>query len=116
MKILYCWRCKMDLPMLDEAEFAIVSDLYSQAMHATKEYRQRYQLPLGDCPIGDLFRPVRDAYKQMTGFDESNENAIMHHRISIYGPPCEACGKPLRTPQANICAACWTPRSEAPSD
>lgn len=96
--------------MLDETEFEIVSKLYSESMQAAKEYRQRYQLPLGDCPISDLFRPVRDVYKEMTGFDETNENAIMHHRISIYGPPCETCGKPLRTPQARICAACWAPR------
>jgi hypothetical protein len=106
----------MELPMLDEAEFAVVSNLYCEAMHATKEYRQRYGLPLDDCPISELFRPVRDAYKRMAGFDEANENAIMHHRISIYGPPCETCGKPLRTPQARICAACWAPRSEAVSD
>jgi hypothetical protein len=35
MKMLYCWRCKIDVPMLDEDEFAIVSQLYSESLHAT---------------------------------------------------------------------------------
>jgi hypothetical protein len=106
MKIMWCWRCRMDVPMLDEEEFDVVSNLYSQSMSATKEFRKRHNIPLSGAPINELFRPVREAYKQMTGMDEPNENAIMHHRISIYGPPCECCGKPLRTPRANFCAAC----------
>jgi hypothetical protein len=42
----------------------------------------------------------------MTGLRETNINAIWHHRIAEYGPPCGACGKPLRTPKARLCAAC----------
>lgn len=106
MRVMYCWRCRMDVPMLDEAEYTIVADLSGQAIRATQEYRQRYQLPLKDCPIDLLFRPVRDAYRELTGMDESNHNAIMHHRTALYGPPCAVCGKPLRTPQAQMCAAC----------
>lgn len=106
MKVMWCWRCKMDLPMLDEAEFAIIDDLYSGAFKATKEFREKHGLPLDNCPIDELYRPVREAYAHMTGMTESNHNAIMHHRISIYGLPCESCGKPLRTPQASFCAAC----------
>jgi hypothetical protein len=96
----------MDVPMLDEEEFAIMGKLYSEGMSATQEFRLKHNLPLNECSIEERFRPVRDAYERMTGIAESNHNAIMHHRISIYGPPCESCGKPLRTPRANFCAAC----------
>ena len=110
MKEMYCWRCKMIVPMLDEKEYAIVSSLYGQGIRGTKEFREKYRIPLEGVPISELFRPVREAYQQMTGFDEPHENAIMHHRISIYGPPCVTCGKPLRTPRASFCAACGTVR------
>ena len=103
----------MDVPMLDEAEFAVVSDLYSQGMKATKEFRQKHNLPLGECSIGERFRPVREAYERMTGMAELHENAIMHHRISIYGVPCESCSKPLRTPRASFCAACGKQRGSS---
>ena len=96
----------MELPMLDEEEFAVVGKLYSEGMSATKEFRLEHNLPLSECPIDERFAPVREAYQQMTGMAEPNHNAIMHHRISIYGPSCEHCGKPLRTPRAGFCAAC----------
>jgi hypothetical protein len=53
---------------------------------------------------------VIDAYERMTGMRETNANAIMHHRASIYGPPCIICGKPLRTPRAAKCMSCGEPR------
>ena len=80
--------------MLDEDEFEVVSTLYSQAFRAEGKTME------------ERFAPVLAAYIKMTGFAESIPNAIMHHRISDYGSPCEFCGKPLRTPQAAFCAAC----------
>jgi hypothetical protein len=93
------------MPMLDEAEYAVVSQLYSEGIRATKEYRERWNVPLKDTPIQEFFRPVRARYKELTGMDESSHLAILHHRLSLYGPPC----KPLRTPQAKLCGACMHP-------
>ncbi|AXX99693.1 hypothetical protein BAR1_04680 [Profundibacter amoris] len=45
-------------------------------------------------------------YEKITGYRETNSNAIFHHIASQYGPPCAACNKPLRTPRATFCAAC----------
>lgn len=45
-------------------------------------------------------------YEEITGFHETNKNALWHHRLSVYGPPCLHCGKPLRTTRAKHCAAC----------
>ena len=92
--------------MLDENQYAVVRKLYSEAFGATKEFRLKHNLPLKDCPINELFRPVREAYERMTGMFEPNHLAILHHRISIYGEACENCSKPLRTPRASFCAAC----------
>jgi hypothetical protein len=116
MKVLWCWRCRMELPMLDEEEFAIIAKLYSESMRGVKTFRMKNDSPLSETPISALFRPVREAYFQMTGMDESNENAIMHHRISLYGPACDYCGKPLRTPRASFCAACGKVPSESAAE
>jgi hypothetical protein len=109
MRVLWCWRCKANVPMLDEDEFASVSLLYREAFGASKEFRQQWGIPLEQASIHDRFKPVRLRYEQLTGMKECHENAIMHHRISMYGEPCKSCGKPLRTPSAKICGACMHP-------
>lgn len=109
MKLLWCWRCKCEVPMLNEAEYAEAALLYRGGIRATKEFRERWGVPLNDASIDERFRPVRDAYERLTGIKESNENAIMHHRLSLYGPPCKYCHKPLRTPKAKLCASCMHP-------
>jgi len=52
------------------------------------------------------FRKLLDYYKDLTGYEETNHNAIMHHFIDLYGPDCENCGKPYRTKTANFCSKC----------
>jgi len=97
MKVLYCWRCRMEIPMLDEVEYAKASDLYKAGFAGKGSTEQRWQ-------------PLLDYYKGVTGVEETVPNAIMHHRVSQYGPPCEVCGKPYRTPLASFCAACGNRR------
>ena len=94
MRSLWCWRCRAEMPMLDEAEFAEVAALYSESMKATKQFREQWNIPLEHASIDQRFSPVRLRYEQLTGMRDCNENAIMHHRISLYGPPCEVCGRP----------------------
>ncbi len=45
-------------------------------------------------------------YFEITGFRETNFKTLWHHRLSLYGPECRVCGKLLRTPRAQWCAAC----------
>ena len=47
-----------------------------------------------------------DLYFRLTGFRETNINAVYHHMLDQYGPPCANCGKPLRTHKARWCPAC----------
>lgn len=98
MQLMYCWRCCEVVPMLDEAEFKIVADLYSAGMKA-----------FGKSSIEHRFRPCRDAYERITGYQDMHENAIMHHRLSLYGRPCPDCGKPFRSPQATRCVETGCP-------
>jgi len=107
MKVLWCWRCQMEVPMLDDAEFERVATLYSGAPRGLQASRDE-GAPVK--ALATLLAPVCEEYERLTGFHETNANAVMHHRLSLYGPPCAACGKPLRTPRARHCAACGVPR------
>ncbi len=98
--------------MLDEEEWAVVDQLPHEGVRATKEFRRKHGLPLESLDLDTRFRPALDAYERITGFRETNYRALYHHRISIYGPPCTHCGKPLRTPQASRCVACGTRRTD----
>jgi hypothetical protein len=97
------------MPMLDEDEHGEIARLYREAMSATKEFRQRWGIPLESASIEQRFQPVRAHYERLTGMKECHENAILHHRLSLYGPPCKQCGKPLRSPAAKLCGSCMAP-------
>ncbi len=83
--------------MLDDEEFKKAKELYSLGFKTLKP---------------DRFHQLINYYYDSTGFkvEEDEYNAIMHHQISQYGPLCESCGKPYRTPMASFCAACGNKR------
>ena len=103
---LYCWRCDMVIPMLDDDEWRVVEPLLRNSMSDLKQYRQEHQVPFAEARDKALGLAALTKYRELTGFNETNINALWHHHASLYGPPCVACGKPLRTPQATLCAAC----------
>ena len=109
MQRLWCWRCKCEVPMLDEDEYAKVARLHRESIMAVKEFRERTGASLNDPSIEERFRPVLQEYERLTGMKETNHNAIMHHRLSLYGPPCKRCLRPLRTPKAKLCGSCMSP-------
>jgi hypothetical protein len=82
----------MEMQMLTDAEWTRVRRAFESA------------------PGAQRFNVLLDGYEQITGYRETNPNAVFHHVLSIYGPPCRACSKPLRTPKAAFCAACGTSR------
>ena len=108
MKMLYCWRCESEVPMLDEAKFEIIRELFSVCIQSIQDHRKKEKTDLKSVPINYYFLPVRQAYEAMTGWADMHHNAIWHHRISLYGPPCRESGRPLRTPRARYCPACGT--------
>jgi hypothetical protein len=77
--------------MLDDDEWKRVSSLFHKGQGNPRD--QMYALA------------VRE-YEQITGFHETNPNVLWDHVLSRWGPPCEKCGKPLRTPKAKLCGSC----------
>jgi len=109
VEMLWCWRCRDVMPMLDEQEWEAVQTAHRTARENVKEYRRATGTPLPSVPDSvraAYYEPVLAEYEALTGFRETNPNAIWHHRIALYGPPCGECGKPLRTDKAKLCAAC----------
>jgi hypothetical protein len=108
--------------MLDDDEWAVVMEAHracvgdardtAAALAVLEREAGRRGLPAPRPPAPDA--TLRDrwlhhlaaGYGMFTGVAETNPNAVWHHVASLYGPPCPACGKPLRTPRARLCAAC----------
>ncbi len=95
MQKLWCWRCKMEVGMLDEEEYAIAYELYGKIIRNTSANSKE-----------ERNKELVDYYFNLTGERDTNPNSIIHHRIALYGPLCENCGKPYRTSKASFCAAC----------
>lgn len=110
-KTMYCWRCRIDIPMLTEDEWDQVCPHLVNALDQIKRYRDEHACSLAEATQKGFGQGALEQYRRLTGFNETNPNALFHHRISLYGPPCTGCGKPLRTPQARVCAMCSTPRA-----
>jgi hypothetical protein len=82
------------MPMLDEDEYRT---LQSAKDDTSIPLRER------------LRASVLTKYEELTGYRETNPNAVWHHRLSLYGAPCKNCNKPLRSPRAKLCGACMYP-------
>ncbi|PTT74328.1 zinc ribbon domain-containing protein [Chryseobacterium sp. HMWF035] len=93
----------MDVPMLDEEEGKIASKLLAEGLQEFKTARKT--------PLNENFKKLLDYYNNLTGFEETNPNSIMHHFIDMYGPDCENCGKPYRTETATFCPKCGNKRN-----
>jgi hypothetical protein len=100
MRMLWCWRCKTEMPMLDDDEVGQVMLLLPNAATRVKT-REDHQA---------MFAPMLTEYARITGFRETNPNVVFHHFVSLYGPPCRYCGRPLRTPHTKLCGRCMRPR------
>lgn len=108
---LYCWRCDRLVPMLEESEWALVQPLLSVGIAELQRYRREHGVSLADAKTRVSSAAALARYRQLTGHEETDADAIWHHRVSLHGPPCKACLRPLRTPRARYCASCGTGRS-----
>jgi hypothetical protein len=106
MKVLWCWRCQQEMPMLEEEEYAETLRLYNECATGTKEFRERWWVPLESVGVRERFLPVRKWYEELTGVADCDEGEILRHCLARFGAACRVCGKPLRTPRARLCAEC----------
>ena len=105
----------MVVPMLDEDEWPAVSAALSKGIRNIQARRavtgESVSEATTDEQIQVQYAEALTLYEQLTSFQETNPLAVWHHRVSLYGPPCATCGKPLRTPLAKLCAACGARRA-----
>lgn len=93
--------------MLNESEWEELAPYLQDMARRVKDYRERTGASIGTALEHAKRNPAALAkYYALTGFLETNVNALWHHRLSLYGPPCPACGRLLRTPRARFCAEC----------
>ena len=97
--------------MLTEQEWLVMGPALSQSISDLQQIRIERGIDLAEALKHHYGSEALRLYQEFTGFRETNPDALWHHRLSLYGPPCQACGKPLRTPQAKLCAACGSERA-----
>jgi hypothetical protein len=96
--------------MLTDQEWAELEPLMNRVILDIKNYRTEFNCSLEEAYRANFGENALKAYGVITGYNERNLNALWHHRVSLYGPPCQKCGKPLRTPKAAYCAECGAVR------
>ena len=92
--------------MLEEDEWEQVLPPLSNAVEEIKHFRQTHSVSLEEAKERVYGKGALERYFQITEYRETNVNALWHHRLANFGPPCRVCGKPLRTPRAKLCAEC----------
>ena len=97
--------------MLTDEEFVLVWSSEHGPISEFVRYRDDHGVPI-EAARDAVFDAALQRYTEIPGFVETNFHALWHHRLSLLGPDCRACGKPLRTPRAKLCAECWAPRAD----
>jgi hypothetical protein len=103
MKVLHCWRCRVEIPMLEDDEWRIVQAPMRRAERAGTPARREPAPSSDEPPVDPIFQAGLDAYEQITAVRETVFAAMAHHIVGGYGPACHNCGRPLRTHQATLC-------------
>jgi len=91
--------------MLTEEEWREVGPLLSLDTERTQQIRKEKEIGLKDV-LAELQSQACQKFEELTGYKETNWNAIWHHRLSQYGPECSSCGHLFRSPKASFCANC----------
>src|SRR5437667_3945456 len=58
MQWLWCWRCKCEMPMLGEQDYAEIAALYRTCAQSVKRYREATEASLKSTPLKEIFAPM----------------------------------------------------------
>jgi hypothetical protein len=105
-EIRYCWRCRTEVRMFDEIEWPRVRALLFAHRESIKHIRKSTGAMLDEAVAASDTSAIRALHLSLTGAHFWDPEALWHHRLADCGPACRACGKPLRTSTARICAEC----------
>lgn len=97
--------------MLTDDEWSTIAPHLANSTDQIKRYRAEHNCSLSEALTNGFGGKALELYAQLTGFTETNPNVLFHHRLSLYGPSCADCSKPLRTPLARRCVCCGVMRS-----
>jgi hypothetical protein len=92
--------------MLDEPEFASLQETYRAGAEDVKHARRLADRPLSKSDTARIGAGVAARYLELTGVSGLDSEEILRHRLSRLGPPCQKCGKELRSPRAKKCLEC----------
>jgi hypothetical protein len=106
MRSAWCWRCKATVPMLDENEFARIKETYAAGLSKVKHARSLEGRPLSEGDRNTIYGEAASLCQKITGTGATDAREVLRHRLSLVGPPCQHCGKELRTPHAKKCLEC----------
>ena len=106
MRVVWCWRCKRSIPMLDEREYQSISEGITIGVNVVQLVLIKEGRDFKKSDEELLYREVARRYLEITGVSDVDYGDIRRHRLSLIGPPCVKCGKELRTPLARKCVEC----------
>ena len=101
----------MLVPMLTNREWDEVQPLLRHDIERIKAHRNETGMALRET-LEQLDHQACEKFLEITGFNETNPNAIWHHRLSAFGPECPKCGHLFRTAEAAFCANCGSGRAQ----
>ena len=105
MEIVYCWRVREFLAMLDEDEWEEMHPYLNDTINRIKEYREKHNCDLATAKK-NFNLEATNKFEELTGYKDIPYDLIFYLRRSDYGPQCQHCNKVLRTPKAKFCAEC----------
>jgi hypothetical protein len=112
MEMKFCWRCSCEVPLLNEDEWELLSPIAEHIGEAMRSYRARTGGTIIEAQAFVAQR-ILEQFNRISGFNETNYLAVLHHRRALFGPQCSSCGFLLRTPKAKYCANCGRPSVQA---
>jgi hypothetical protein len=102
----YCWRCKTEVPMFNESEWPAISRELTLMTKSSQTLRETAGATLDEALKTRHDGPLLAKHLELTGLHATSGDALWHHRLIDFGPPCANCGRLLRTTRAKICAEC----------